>query len=162
MTLAIQCCGCLSFLASKFYASYISLRFISGVGVGGQIVVGCTYLSEFMPPRWRAATCSTGILVAWSLGGVLVASVAWIAHSRQLNWQYVSGFVFISSCVEFLWIFLVTDTPYFHFSSGHYARACEVLRKVLPDVVTLTLHSNVLTLAIYRLIHRKQYLKSVC
>lgn len=130
MTLAIQCVGCLSFLASESYILYVALRCITGVGVGGQIVVGCTYLSEFMPPRWRAATCAAGINTVWSFGGVLVAIVAWIAYSRDLNWQYVSAVVFLCSCLQFLWIFFVSDTPHYLYSNEEYSRACAVLRKV--------------------------------
>ena len=130
MTLAIQCCGCLSFLLSESYILYAAFRLITGVGVGGQIVVGCTYLSEFMPPRWRAATCAAGINTVWSFGGVLVAIIAWIAYSRRLSWQYVSAFVFLCSSLQFLWIFFVPDTPHYLYSSEDYSRACAVLRKV--------------------------------
>eukprot|EP00958_Prasinococcus_capsulatus_P000779 scaffold55_cov401-Prasinococcus_capsulatus_cf.AAC.9 len=136
VTLAIQCVGCLSFLASNSYVLYAYLRFVTGVGVGGQIVVGCTYLSEFMPPRWRAATCAAGINTVWSFGGITVASVAWISYSKGWNWQVVAGFAFFSSCLQFLWIFYVHETPHFLYNREDYTQSSMILRKIDPPTTT--------------------------
>jgi len=130
VTLAIQSCGCLSFVASRSYSLYAFLRFVTGVGAAGQIAMGCTVLSEFMPPTWRAVTCSGWINIFWSCGGVIISSVGWVADSQGWNWQAVAGFAFVCSSMQLLWICSVPETPYFLFSQEKYARSSTTLRKV--------------------------------
>lgn len=66
----------------------------------------------------------------WSFGGITVASVAWISYSKGWNWQVVAGFAFFSSCLQFLWIFYVHETPHFLYNREDYTQSSMILRKV--------------------------------
>lgn len=76
---------------------FLVLRFLAGIGLGAELVLVDTYLSEFLPGRvrgryiaWAYTVGFLGVPVAALLGGKLVAS-ADIAGVEGWRWLLVAG-----------------------------------------------------------------------
>jgi len=75
--------GLLSSFSQTFH-TFLFLRFVSGVGVGGSIPVVWSYFAEFQPSHRRGGALSV-LASFWMVGNVTVAGLAWLVIPRQID-----------------------------------------------------------------------------
>src|ERR1700761_3556921 len=57
------------------FASFCSLRFLTGLGLGVLLPLGTTFINELAPPRVSNAFSLWGVTFGWSLGGVFAGLI---------------------------------------------------------------------------------------
>ncbi|VDL59157.1 unnamed protein product [Hymenolepis diminuta] len=115
---------------SPTFAWIASLRFLSGLFIGGVLTSGSSLLSETMPSKFQAA----GQLITnnfEALIGVLTAAIGLGCSEGGLNWRF---FVFFTTaplglCAIFL-VFFTLESPVFLYCKKQNEEAAEVLDKV--------------------------------
>ena len=68
--------GLLSAFAPN-YGTFLTLRFIGGVGIGGSLAITMTYSSEFVSAKWRGKYLGT-VATFWSFGKIVVGGIAYL------------------------------------------------------------------------------------
>mmetsp|Transcript_19665 Transcript_19665/g.27450 ORF Transcript_19665/g.27450 Transcript_19665/m.27450 type:complete len:508 (+) Transcript_19665:83-1606(+) len=135
----------LSAAASPNFALLIVLYFFLGTGVGGNLPVDGAMFVEFTP-RLERGRLMVLLSVFWSLGGFLVALMAWaIIPSNScsegsdctwhdnMGWRYVvGGFGVMNLVVVFLRAGL-PETPAYLMKTGNTQRALEVLNAMARE-----------------------------
>jgi MFS transporter, putative metabolite:H+ symporter len=108
--------------------SLMILRFLAGVGLGGELPVASTLLSEFAPARSR------GMLVVllesfWAYGSVLAALIAFLVIPSY-GWQIA----FLIGALPALYVFALRrgtpESPRFLMTQGRVAEAYAVVEEV--------------------------------
>ena len=135
--------------ASWDYATFLLLRFVSGLGyeiqndflfiittsifsVGGSIPLVWTYFAEFQPSRRRGGALSL-LATFWMVGNVTVAGLAWAIIPHQLSWASWRWFTLACAgpsllvCLVFI---LLPESPKFLLCQGRHDEALELLRTV--------------------------------
>jgi len=124
-------------LATGVYTA-AALRFCTGVGLGGTLVVGASYLSELLPAENRGRYV-TFLEVAFSVGSLAVVAVAWVvfaylgASGRVLgvaDWRVF----FATGVVPLVLVFVVyaylPRSPYFLAQAGAGEAAADELAAI--------------------------------
>ena len=138
-------------LASAFspnYAWFLVFRFFSGVGVGGSIPVAFSYFCEFFTKKTRGPFV---IILAtfWVIGQIYTALLAWVIfdkseneapgqgpfHTRLGSIHLNAWRIYIMLCTfpclsSAFFLFLLPESPSFHYAKGRVAKAVQVLRRV--------------------------------
>lgn len=113
--------------AATSLAMLMGLRFLAGVGLGGELPVASTLVSEFAPARRR------GMLVVllesfWAYGSVLAALVGFLVIP---NWGWRAALLL--GALPALYVFVVRrslpESPRFLASRGRHAEAEAVVRQ---------------------------------
>ena len=86
--------GLLSSFSQEF-PSFLLMRFLSGVGVGGSIPVVWSYYAEFQPSSRRGAALSV-LASFWMVGNLTVAGLAWAVIPSHLGWTDPGAFQYNS------------------------------------------------------------------
>ncbi|XP_058794900.1 synaptic vesicle glycoprotein 2B-like isoform X2 [Phymastichus coffea] len=118
------------------YWIFVFLKFLSGIGVCGQLSIVFPYLGEFQPTRYRHRILS-GMEGSWAIGVIAVALFAWavipIPYAYKTSSFFFSSwnlFVLASAMpalITFLWLLTLPETPKFLAETGQR----EILLKVL-------------------------------
>ncbi|XP_045111770.1 synaptic vesicle glycoprotein 2B-like isoform X2 [Portunus trituberculatus] len=132
----------LSGLGSSFvqtFPSFLVLRLISGLGVGGSIPLVWAYISEFQPPSKRGRALSI-IASFWMVGNVLVAVFALVTIPYDIGFRapgfvYNSWRVFLTVCalpalitaIAMLWL---PESPMFLLIKDRKDEALDILRNM--------------------------------
>ena len=138
-------------LASAFspnYPWFLVFRFFSGVGVGGSIPVAFSYFCEFFTKKTRGPFV---IILAtfWVIGQIYTALLAWVIfdksekeapgegpfHTRLGSIHLNAWRIYIMLCTfpclsSAFFLFLLPESPSFHYAKGRVAKAVQVLRRV--------------------------------
>jgi len=110
----------------------IGARFVMGLGLGAEIVVGYVVLSEFIPPqqrgRWGAAlaTCTNGALFVATLVGWVV-----IPH---LGWRWMFALCGIGAMIVWFLRRSLPESPRWLETQGKSAEAEAVLAAIEQEV----------------------------
>ncbi len=110
------------------YASLLAARFLVGFGLGGELPIASTLVSEFSPARWRGRLLV--ILESfWAYGWVLAALIAFFIIPRY-GWRPA----FFLGALPAFYVFVLRrslpESPRFLFSKGRAKEAEEVIRRV--------------------------------
>lgn len=107
-----------------------AMRFLAGVGLGGELPVASTLLSEFAPKVKR------GIMVVllesfWAYGAVLAALIGYlVVGNESLGWRWA----FLIGALPALYVFVLRrglpESPRFLVAHGRMREAEEVVRTV--------------------------------
>lgn len=130
-------------LSSSFAQSYwlfLTLRIISGFGVGGNVPVIWAYYAEFQPRMYRGRMLSL-LATFWMSGNLLVALLAWaVIPQTQLDlfgpsFSYTSWriFVALATVPAFSAIFLVSflpESPKYLLDCGKDVQCMVILQKM--------------------------------
>uniref|UniRef100_A0A1I8FSF9 MFS domain-containing protein n=1 Tax=Macrostomum lignano TaxID=282301 RepID=A0A1I8FSF9_9PLAT len=92
--------GLASCLAPNFW-TFLALRFLSGLGVGGSYPVIFSYYSEWQSRRRRGAAVAA-LSCCWMLGGLITAAGAWLVVPRP-------GWTPRSTCLAGVCLFIPGD-----------------------------------------------------
>lgn len=109
-------------------ASLMAVRFVAGIGLGGELPVASTLLSEFAPARRRGAMV---VLLEsfWAYGSVLAALIGYLVIPR-LGWQAA----FLIGALPAFYVFVLRrempESPRFLAAQGRWEEAEAVVRSV--------------------------------
>jgi MFS transporter, putative metabolite:H+ symporter len=108
--------------------SLMILRFLAGVGLGGELPVASTLLSEFAPARNRG-TLVVLLESFWAYGSVLAALIAFLVIPSY-GWQIA----FLIGALPALYVFALRrgtpESPRFLMAQGRVAEAYAVVEQV--------------------------------
>ncbi|KAK4303361.1 hypothetical protein Pmani_024615 [Petrolisthes manimaculis] len=129
-------------LTSSFvqsYESFLGLRFLSGLGVGGSIPLVWAYVCEFQPSHRRGGALSV-LAAFWMVGNVMVAGfglaiipydIGFVSPSFTYNsWRIfltLCAMPAIIVCIVLIWL---PESPMFLLLKGRQEETIMVLRKV--------------------------------
>jgi len=119
--------------------SFIVLRLISGLGVGGSIPIVWAYFGEFQPKSKRGAMLSC-LATFWMIGNVTVAVAAWAVIPRYIgvtsgeflynSWRIFTLICGIPAFLVAISLFALPESPQFLASHGKPELALKVISKI--------------------------------
>jgi MFS transporter, putative metabolite:H+ symporter len=122
----------------------IALRFIMGIGLGAELVIGYSTVSEFIPPQSRGRMVA--LVALMSNSAVFFASFTSLWVIPNLGWRCMFLIVGVGALI--LWILRqsMTESPRWLESQGRYAEADAILRKIEaeadPTILVSSIPSN--------------------
>jgi MFS transporter, putative metabolite:H+ symporter len=124
-------------------ASMAFFRFFVGVGLGGELPVACSLLSEFIPTKFRGRYV---VLLEsfWAFGWLLAALVAFLLIPRY-GWKW--GFIVGAIPAFYVWVLRrkLPESPRWYEAKGRFAEAEEVMRSLeAPLKAKITLQPDIL------------------
>jgi putative MFS transporter len=125
----------LASLAAAFAPSMtvlIALRFLMGIGLGAEIVIGYSTLSEFMPRAVRGRMVA--VLSALTNTAVPTVGFAGLWIIPSFGWQYMFGIVGIAALVVWVLRKNMPESPRWLETQGRTAEADALLRTIEAEV----------------------------
>ena len=105
----------------------MALRFCAGIGLGGELPVASTLVSEFAPAKWRG-TMVVLLERFWAYGSVLAALIGFLVIPSW-GWRVA----FLIGALPAFYVFVVRrglpESPRFLMSQGRHAEAAAVVRR---------------------------------
>lgn len=118
-------------LMANSFGSFVTLRLVTGLGLGVVMPLGTAYINEYLPnaSRFRLATLAAA---GFSLGGV-GASVIGILFSQQHGWQVLFYVGSAAAVVGLLFIAVFPESSEYLVAHGRAAEAAQLLARLRPD-----------------------------
>ena len=120
--------------------SFLLIRFFVGMGLGGELPVVATLVTEWVPARQRGRLVSL-LSSFWSYGWILAALVGFLIIP-SFGWQAV----FLVGALPALYVFVlrrgVPESPRYLIATGRQEEAMEALRRVGVREEILALNSS--------------------
>jgi putative MFS transporter len=114
------------------FSSLLVLRFLTGLGVGGELYVALTYINEFAKAERRGWF----VLIFQSIYavGILVVSLTsvWIVPHFGWQWMFVIGAV--PAVFAFMYRRLLPESPRWLSGQGRLAEADQVLTRIEKEI----------------------------
>ncbi|MDR1160338.1 MAG: MFS transporter [Syntrophomonadaceae bacterium] len=134
--------GIFTFLCglASTYSTLLILRFIAGLGLGGEWVIGAAFITEYFPPEQRARATSA-VQSAWPLGYAVALGVnAYIVplYPLETGWKwlfYTGALAFVA--VIYIAAF-VPESPAWLQSMKNRAEGITSVSKTVTEAVTWT------------------------
>jgi len=133
VTLLIFSLGALACAGAQSYMMLLSLRFIQGIGLGGEIPLMAAYVNEFAHAKDRGRF-SVSIQVLFSFGLVVVALVGVYVVPRW-GWQWMFVIGAIPALLAIPMRAVLPESPRWLASRGRYVEADEALSRI-EDIAT--------------------------
>jgi len=128
VTLLIFSLGALACAGAQSYMMLLSLRFIQGIGLGGEIPLMAAYVNEFAHAKDRGRF-SVSIQVLFSFGLVIVALVGvYVVPHWGWQWMFVIGA--IPALLAIPMRAVLPESPRWLASRGRYVEADEALSRI--------------------------------
>lgn len=129
-TLIMYSVAAIATAASPTYWVFMTFRFITALGVGGEYSAVTSAIAEFTPARNRGR--SNGLVMSfWALGGILASVVSVVVISTfGLTWRYAMLFGVISAGYGLLARRLVPESPRWLAAHGQLIEADHVVRHI--------------------------------
>jgi len=120
---------------SQNYPTFLALRFLSGLGVGGSIPLVWTYFAEFQPSSKRGGALSV-LASFWMIGNITVAGLAWAIIPHQLEWSSWRVFTVVSAAPSFIIsiaLLSLPESPKFLLCRDQQDQSLEVMRRIFSS-----------------------------
>ena len=121
--------GLLAFVGNV--GSFMAVRFFVGLGLGAELPVVSTLVSEFVPPQ-RRGWLITFLTSFWTYGAILAYLIGYLVIPTY-GWQVA----FLLGAVPALFVFVlrrgVPESPRYHLVRGQLRKAQEALRRTGID-----------------------------
>lgn len=146
--LAIYSLGSILAALAPDYQFLFLARILIGLGLGGEISLGFTVVSELMPTRWRgAATASlsfvaggVGIFAASALAALMLGPMAPVLGGDDTAWRWFFGVMVVPALLIVYIRRYMPETPRYLVRTGQVARANKVLSQLAAN--RLRVNSN--------------------
>ncbi|WP_176493072.1 MFS transporter [Cobetia sp. 5-25-4-2] len=103
----------------------IALRFLMGIGMGGELVLGFATLSEFVPPNKRGRLVALLSLIAQSAVFVCALLALWVIPN--LGWRWMFGLVGVAAIAIWLARKNMAESPRWLASRGRHEEAHAII-----------------------------------
>ena len=109
--LCVTAFSLLSFLCglAQSWEQLLVLRFITGLGLGGQWVLSAALVTEYFPPHQRARATAV-VQVAWPVGFALIIA-ANLVITPLYGWRYLFFLEILGVFALVYFVFFVPETP---------------------------------------------------
>ena len=124
---------------SQNFELFMLFRFLNGAALGGAGPVIWSYFAEFQPKHKRGSMLSF-MAAFWTLGNLLVASMAWLIIPRELGFEsqefvYNSWRIFLVLCavpsfIVAILLMYLPESPKFLLSCGRFEEALAIFRGI--------------------------------
>ena len=111
----------------------IAIRFVMGVGLGAEIVVGYVTISEFVPPKSRGRWGTALALITSS--ALFVSTLAGRAIIPTYGWRWMFVLVGIGALIVWFLRRRMPESPRWIESKGHLERAEAVMSEIEREVI---------------------------
>ena len=110
-------------------AMLIALRFVVGLGLGAELPVASTLISEFAPRKIRGRVV-VGLEAFWALGWILAALIGYfVVPIGDDGWRWALAFGLVPAVYALVIRFGMPESVRFLESRGKHAEAEEVVRR---------------------------------
>jgi putative MFS transporter len=126
----------LASIAAAFAPNIIWLtgfRFVMGLGLGAEIVIGYGTLSEFMPPAIRGRYAA--LLAVFTNSALFVATFGGFLIIPYLGWRWMFAIAGMGAGVVWLMRKNMPESPRWLESKGRFAEAERITRHIEQDLV---------------------------
>ncbi|MCX4163286.1 MULTISPECIES: MFS transporter [Paraburkholderia] len=110
----------------------IGLRFLMGLGLGAEVIVGYGMLGEFIPPAWRGKWAAILTLAANS--SLLVATVAGYLIIPAFGWRWMFVIVGVGALATWFARKKLPESPRWLESVGRYDEADAIVAQIEVEV----------------------------
>lgn len=114
------------------FASFCSLRFLTGLGLGVLLPLGTTFINELAPPRVSNAFSLWGVTFGWSLGGVFAGLVG-VFLTPTHGWQILYFVGALSIPLTLLVHAVLPESPKFLAARGRRDELRALMVRLRPD-----------------------------
>lgn len=110
----------------------IAARFIMGIGLGAEFVVGYSLITEFMPPDYRGR--ATSVVAFFSLSASLVAAFLAYLVIPTIGWRWLFALAGFGAIIAWYLRKDMPESPRWLESSGQFEEADRVLNAIEAEV----------------------------
>src|SRR5579871_6461966 len=114
------------------FASFCSLRFLTGLGLGVLLPLGTTFINELAPPRVSNAFSLWGVTFGWSLGGVFAGLIG-VFFTPIHGWQILYFVGALSIPLTLLVHAVLPESPKFLAASGRFDELRKLMMRLRPE-----------------------------
>ena len=114
------------------FASFCTLRFLTGLGLGVLLPLGTTFINELAPPRVSNAFSLWGVSFGWSLGGVFAGLVG-VFLTPTHGWQILYFVGALSIPLTLLVHAVLPESPKFLAARGRSEELRALMVRLRPD-----------------------------
>lgn len=113
------------------FETFVTLRILTGVGLGVLLPLSTAYMNEMMPERVSNVT----VIVAtggYTIGGAL-AGVAGVFLTQSYGWETLFLIGILALPIALLCFFALPETPFYLVGAGRHTEAARVMERLAPD-----------------------------
>jgi AAHS family 4-hydroxybenzoate transporter-like MFS transporter len=126
------------------FASFCTLRFLTGLGLGVLLPLGTTFINELAPPRVSNAFSLWGVTFGWSLGGVFAGLIG-VFLTPTYGWQILYFVGALSIPLTLLVHVVLPESPKYLAARSRLEELRALMVRLRPDrsavYATATFHS---------------------
>ncbi|AGO60574.1 major facilitator superfamily MFS_1 [Ferroplasma acidarmanus Fer1] len=133
--LGIYAIGALISALSVNYSMFLFGRIVVGLGLGGEVAIGLTLISEIMPTRVRSQLTGAvnvgpgfGIFAVAILALIFIGPYEQIFGGSKLAWRWFLGILILPALLILLYRRYIPETPRFLISKGRQDEAFAVIK----------------------------------
>jgi AAHS family 4-hydroxybenzoate transporter-like MFS transporter len=114
------------------FASFCSLRFLTGLGLGVLLPLGTTYINELAPQRVSNSFSLWGVTFGWSLGGV-VAGLVGVFLTPTYGWQILYFVGTLSIPLTLVVHAVLPESPKYLAANGRVEELRALMSRLRPE-----------------------------
>src|SRR5271154_5333023 len=122
----------LTALFATSFASFCSLRFLTGLGLGVLLPLGTTYINELAPQRVSNSFSLWGVTFGWSLGGV-VAGLVGVFLTPTYGWQILYFVGTLSIPLTLVVHAVLPESPKYLAANGRVEELRALMSRLRPE-----------------------------
>lgn len=119
-------------LFAKDYPTFLTLRFLTGIGLGSLLPLATTYISEFAPAKSRNAFVLWGAATGWALGAV-IASLIGIFLTPKYGWHALFWVASLSIVLTLIAHRALPESARFLALRGRTKELAALLARIRPE-----------------------------
>src|SRR6201996_2163786 len=122
------------------FASFCSLRFLTGLGLGVLLPLGTTFINELAPPRVSNAFSLWGVTFGWSLGGVFAGLVG-VYLTPSYGWQVLYYVGALSIPLTLVVHAVLPESPKFLAAHGRLEELRALMMRLRPERASIYMNA---------------------
>jgi AAHS family 4-hydroxybenzoate transporter-like MFS transporter len=123
-------------LATALFANddhtFLTLRFLTGLGLGTLLPLATTYVTEFAPARGRNAFVVWGAAAGWVVGAIVAALIGLFLTPR-FGWHALFWFASLSLILTVVAQFALPESPRYLALRARFVELAKLLSRIRPE-----------------------------